>query len=94
MIYLFCSVSNLYCYAAFRSLKSVVSKNNNLLKPRYIESLKTRVLSSRVFACIGDREAKNGDFMGKIAKLEKVRYGSDGEVKGCKASKYWDFEGY
>ncbi len=29
-----------------------------------------------MFACIGDGEAKNGDFEGKMVKLEKVRYGS------------------
>jgi hypothetical protein len=47
-----------------------------------------------VFACIGDGEAKNGDFGGKMGKLEKVRYGSKGKLKPWKAHKYWCFEGW
>jgi hypothetical protein len=46
-----------------------------------------------VFACIGDGEVKNGDFRGKMAKLEKVRYGSNAKQKRWKALKYWGFEG-
>jgi hypothetical protein len=34
-----------------------------------------------VFACIGDGEAKNRDFGGKMVKMEKVRYGSDDRIK-------------
>jgi hypothetical protein len=46
-----------------------------------------------VFACIGDGEGKNGDFGGKIAKMEKVRYGSNARLKRWKAHKYWGFKG-
>jgi hypothetical protein len=45
-----------------------------------------------VFACTGDGEVKNGDFGGKMAKLEKVRYGSNAESKSWEAWKYWGFE--
>jgi hypothetical protein len=38
-----------------------------------------------VFACIGDGEHKKGDFEGKMANLEKVRYGSDNRIKLWKA---------
>jgi hypothetical protein len=58
------SISNLYRYSAFRSLKNEASKNSHSLKPREIEGLKTCVPSGRVFACIGDGEGKNGDFGG------------------------------
>jgi hypothetical protein len=34
---------------------------------------------------------KKGDFEGKTAKLEKVRYGSNARQKGWKADKYWSF---
>jgi len=44
-----------------------------------------------VFACIGDGEAKNGDFGGKIAKLKKVRCVSKAKKKLWKAGKYWGF---
>jgi hypothetical protein len=44
-----------------------------------------------VFACIGDGEAKNGDFRGKMAKLEKVKYGSNARRKPAKAREYWVF---
>ncbi|PPE03397.1 hypothetical protein HCUR_01136 [Holospora curviuscula] len=47
-----------------------------------------------VFACIGDREGKKGDFGGKMAKLEKVRYGSNAKQKRWKACRYWGFETY
>jgi hypothetical protein len=45
-----------------------------------------------VFACIGDGEGKKGDFRGKMAKLEKVRYGFDNRIKLWKAQRYWGFE--
>jgi hypothetical protein len=45
-----------------------------------------------VFACIGEGEAKNRDFRGKIAKSEKVKYGSNVKPKPWKAQKYWGFE--
>jgi len=45
-----------------------------------------------VFACIGEGEAKNGDFGNKMAKLEKARYGSSHNTKRWKAHKYWSFE--
>jgi hypothetical protein len=45
-----------------------------------------------VFACIGDGEAKNGDFGGKMVKLEKVKYGCNVIPKRWKAHKYWVFE--
>jgi hypothetical protein len=45
-----------------------------------------------VFACIGDGEGKNRDFGGKIAKMEKVRYGSDDGIKLWKPYKYWAFK--
>ena len=34
LVYFIFSVSNLYCYSGFRSLKSEASKNGNPLKPR------------------------------------------------------------
>ena len=52
----------------------------------------TFVPSPRVFACIGDGEAKNGDFRGKMVKLEKVKYGCNTRCKRYKARKYWGFE--
>ena len=55
--------------------------------------MRTYVPSPGVFACIGDGEGKNGDFGGKIAKLEKVKYESKAKVKLWKAHKYWGFEG-
>ena len=63
----------------------------NHTKPRKIQGLRTCVPSSRVFACIGDGEHKNGDFEGKMMKLEKVRYGSNHKTKRWKAHKYWGF---
>jgi hypothetical protein len=47
-----------------------------------------------VFACIGDGEGKNGDFGGKMAKLEKVKYGCKATQKLWKAREYWGFETY
>ena len=45
-----------------------------------------------MFACIGDGEGENGDFGGKMAKSEKVRYGSDARGKPYKAHKHCGFE--
>jgi hypothetical protein len=45
-----------------------------------------------VFASIGEGEGKKGDFWGKMVKLEKVRYGSNGKRKPWKAHKYWGSE--
>ena len=59
-------------------------KKAHPLKPRQIEGLRTCVPSTGVFACIGDGEAKNGDFGGKIAKLEKARYGSNAKKNARK----------
>jgi len=42
-----------------------------------------------VFACIGDGESKNRDFGGKMAKMEKVKYGSNATLKRWEAQKYW-----
>lgn len=52
----------------------------------------TCVPSARVFACIGDREGKNRDFRGKMANLEKVKYGSKAKPKRWEAREYWGFE--
>ncbi len=92
LIYVIFSVSNADCYSGFRSLKSEGSKNGDPLKPREIKGLRTCVPLTGVFACIGDREGKNGDFRSKMAKLEKVRYGSNSKQKRWKALKYWGFE--
>jgi len=45
-----------------------------------------------VFACIGDGKGKKGDFGGKMAKLEKVKYGSNTRCKRWKTHKYWGLE--
>jgi hypothetical protein len=47
-----------------------------------------------VFACIGDRDDKNRDFVGKMAKLDNIRYASNTILKHWKADGYWGFEVY
>ena len=83
-----CNISNLYRYSGFRSLKNAGSKNSNPPKPRYTHGLRTYALPTGVFASNGDREAKNRDFGGKMAKLEKVRYGCNAKQKRWRAHKY------
>ncbi|MCE2993625.1 MAG: hypothetical protein LW826_05455, partial [Candidatus Jidaibacter sp.] len=81
------SVSNLHRYSGFRSLKSEGLKSTDRLKARSIEGFGTCVSSRPVFPCIGDGEAKNGDFGCQMVKLEKARYGSNAESKSWKAGR-------
>jgi hypothetical protein len=67
-------ISNANHYSGFHSLKNACHEKADSVKPRKIEGLRTCVPSSGVFACIGDGEAKNGDFGGKMMKFEKLRY--------------------
>jgi hypothetical protein len=58
-----------------------------------MQPLKTAILKNQIQGlrtCDGER--KNGNFGGKMGKLEKVRYGSNARRKRWKAHKYWGFE--
>ncbi|OMQ04592.1 hypothetical protein BW722_02210 [Lawsonia intracellularis] len=70
----------LACYSVFCSLNNEGLRNSTPLKIRQNKALRIGILSTGVFACIGDGEDKRDIFFGKMANGESEHKSNAGKT--------------